>query len=251
MSILPEAVLVVVAVWWLGTGIVLRLQQRLIPTNLSTSVGIIFIACLGFGVLLLTRQNLSWISIISGFISAVVVWGCIELSYYLGRIAGTHQSICPPSITTWARFKLALGTSIWHELLVTGLGLLLILLFYKASNTVGLYTYMVLWLMRWSAKLNLFLGVPNFNTSWIPARLAYISSYIRTGTITPFFFISILSASFVVFQLLSKSTQVGIEQPLIYIIPAILLILAIVEHVFMLLPFQEVKMWNRVFNSKT
>jgi len=251
VSTLPAAVVIVILVWWVGTGIVLRLQQLLNPAKRSTTVGISIVASMSFGALLFSGTLLSVAGIFTAFISAVALWGCIELSYYLGKIAGTHQVPCPPNTPFWNRFKLALGTSIWHELLVLGLGLVLVLLLHSALNTVGLYTYMVLWLMRWSAKLNLFFGVPNFNTSWIPERLAYISSYIKTGTITPFFFISMLFASTVVCQLLLGSSDVSVEHSLTFLIPAVLLILAIVEHLFMLVPFQELKMWNRVFNSKT
>ncbi len=145
---------------------------------------------------------------------------------------------------------MALGASIWHELLVLGIGLYLVFTQFDSNNSAGLYTYLVLWLMRWSAKLNLFLGVPNFSTSWIPDRLSYISSYIKTGTLTPFFFISVACAALMVYQLLSMSVHVSATHPMIYAVPAVLLILAIVEHLFMLVPFQELKMWNRVFNSK-
>jgi len=251
VSTLPAAILLVILVWWIGTGIVLRLQQQLNPAKRTTSIGICMVASLSLGTLLLTSSALSGVGIFSAFVSAVILWGCVELSYYLGKIAGTHTMPCPPQTPLWSRFKLALGTSIWHELLVLGLGFILIVLLYNATNAVGLYTYMVLWLMRWSAKLNLFFGVPNFNTSWIPERLAYISTYIKTGTITPFFFITIVCASTVVYQLLAKSNNVSLEYSLIFMMPAVLLILAILEHLFMLVPFQDLKMWNRVFNSKS
>ena len=42
------------------------------------------------------------------------------------------------------------------------------------ANRVGLWTFMVLWVMRHSAKLNIFLGVRNLGENFLPPHLAYL-----------------------------------------------------------------------------
>ena len=46
---------------------------------------------------------------------------------------------------------------------------------------MALWAFTVLWLMRWSSKLNLVLGVRNYNRSWLPSHLAYVDSYTQTS----------------------------------------------------------------------
>jgi len=251
VSTFTTAVLFVIALWWLGTGLVLVLQQRLNSASRLNKIALACATLVSLSGIYITSTSLSESAQFFGFTSAVVLWGCIELSYYLGFITGLHCRPCPENVTTWKRFRLALGASIWHELLVLSLGFILIVSQHDAINTIGLNTYLVLWLMRWSAKLNLFLGVPNFSTAWFPERLEHVASYIKTGSISPFYFISVLGASTIVVQLLHKANQIDVQHPYLYIMPAVLLILAVVEHLFMVVPFQDLKMWNRVFNSKT
>jgi putative photosynthetic complex assembly protein 2 len=47
------------------------------------------------------------------------------------------------------------------------------------DNRVAAATCATLGLMRWSAKLNLFLGVRNYNQDWLPGAPAYLDSYTR------------------------------------------------------------------------
>ena len=45
------------------------------------------------------------------------------------------------------------------------------------ANQTGWWTYIVLWSMRLSAKLNLFLGVHNLSESFLPTHLRYLQTY--------------------------------------------------------------------------
>jgi len=129
-------------------------------------------------------------------------------------------------------------------LLVGGIVMSLLL---SAENPVALYTFLVLWLMRWSAKLNLFFGVPNFNTDWFPKRLAYAHSYIRRAPVTLFFPLSMVSASLIAVNLISAAMENDYNQALVTILPGVLLCLAILEHLFMALPIADSELWNRIF----
>lgn len=246
MSLLTP-ILIVIAVWWFGTGIVLYLQQRIaiVRTPLIATLSVLSIGSL---IALYAGSNGTqpWHSYV-GFIAAIVLWGCIELSYYTGLVSGVHKRACPDGLGTTKRFKLALGASIWHEVSVLFTGGVVVTLLLHAQNPAGLYSFLVLWLMRWSSKLNLFFGVPNFNTDWFPKRLAYAHSYIRRAPVTLFFPLSVLVASLVAIQLITSSLAKPPTEALTTLLPAVLLLLAILEHLFMALPIADSELWNRIF----
>jgi putative photosynthetic complex assembly protein 2 len=237
----------VIAIWWIGTGIVLYLQQRLEGSRVTLGVALVGLALASFAGMSLNANGLSSAESYIGFTSAVVLWGCIELSYYTGLIAGTHRLPCPVNCSTAERFKLALQASLWHELSILFAGILLTLLLWNSVNPVGIYTFMVLWLMRWSAKLNLFFGVPNFSTEWFPERLSYVHTYIKRGPVTLFYFMSVACASVMAWQLIDHALTQPSQLSLVTGLPGALLILAILEHVFMALPIADTELWNRIF----
>lgn len=255
MSPLLAALLFAVALWWLGTGVVLYLQQRLEPRREHGGMSVSALAIGGFGALAVVA--LLWTGTLGGavpslaaFSAAIVLWGTLELSHYLGLVTGTHERRCPDGARGWRRFRLALGTSIWHELSVLGAGLMLTALLWNADNPAGLYTFLVLWLMRWSAKLNLFFGVPNFSTEWFPARLSHLASYVRRAPVSVLYPVSLTLATLGVVQLVALALAAGERHALVHALPAALLLLAVVEHAFMALPVADTRLWNRVFGLR-
>ncbi|MFK8082892.1 MAG: putative photosynthetic complex assembly protein PuhE [Granulosicoccus sp.] len=246
MSLLGP-ILVVIVAWWLGTGLVLYLQQTIVRVRSPLIATLLTVSALSLVCMQVSASGTQpWQSYL-GFLAAVFLWGCIELSYYTGLIGGVHKRQCPDDCATGKRFRLALGASIWHEVSVLFTGGVVMTLFLNAENQVALFSFLVLWLMRWSAKLNLFFGVPNFNTDWFPKRLAYAHSYIRRAPVTVFFPISVLSAALVAFDLISRAMASDYHQSLIFILPGVLLSLAILEHLFMALPIADSELWNRIF----
>jgi putative photosynthetic complex assembly protein 2 len=51
----------------------------------------------------------------------------------------------------------------------------------RQPNQVGTGTFAVLWVMRISAKLNLFLGVRNLSEELLPPHLAYLGATSAAG----------------------------------------------------------------------
>jgi putative photosynthetic complex assembly protein 2 len=58
---------------------------------------------------------------------------------------------------------------LWHELGILAVGLVIVAITWNAPNQVGTGTFVVLWVMRTSAKLNLFLGVRNLSEEFCRA----------------------------------------------------------------------------------
>ena len=58
---------------------------------------------------------------------------------------------------------------------------LLILATLGEPNQFGTWTFIVLWWMHQSARLNVFLGVSNLNADFLPEHLAHIRSFFRNA----------------------------------------------------------------------
>lgn len=251
MTPFVAAALFALALWWLGTGLVLHLQQRLQlqvrPRRTALAVAIAALGALATLALVLVAGRTGALASLAGFTAAIVLWGALELSHLLGLVTGTHAAPCPADTGARERFRLALGASLWHELSVLAAGLLLVVLLLPAANPTGPYAFVVLWLMRWSAKLNLFFGVPNFSTEWFPERLAHVASYIRHAPVSAFYPISVTLAVLAFIALARLALAAPASDALVHALPAALLLLALVEHLFMVLPVADTRLWNRIF----
>lgn len=277
MSPLVAALACAFVAWWLGTGVVLWLQRRLDRTvdDVHPDVGdagatagddgpeaatarpayrrapigaaLGLAATVATVVLLGTSTTLTAGASLAGFAAAIALWGTFELAWALGFLTGTHRRACPDGARGWSRFRLALGTSVHHEIavLATGAGASVLLL--HAANPTGALSFVVLWLMRWSAKLNLFLGVPNFSTEWFPARHAHLASYVRRSRPSAFFPVALVAASIVAALLYRLALEADGDAALVYALPGTLLALAVLEHLFLALPVADLELWNRWF----
>ena len=231
--------------WWISTGVVLFLNH--LPA--TTYPWSIFFATVLLLVSLISvptfDNNVSYLFVLISFFQGLLIWGWLEMTYLMGFLTGPRKEECPKEVEGWLRFWLALKISLYHELAVVCFGLLLIYLTFDTPNSVAGYTYVTLWGMRWSAKLNLFLGVLNYNSDWLPSGLAYVKSYVRfrrMNFIFPFSICCGLSAVVFFFSL----SQVGEldASSLGYLIVGCLVLLAILEHCFLMLPVKDAALWN-------
>ena len=115
----------------------------------------------------------------AAFTYAVFVWGWHEMAFFMGFITGPRRTACPAGAAGWRRFGLAVQACIDHELAILATGVAVLWATWHAPNQVGLWTFLALWGMRLSAKLNVFLGVLNLGEAFLPAHLAYLLSYMR------------------------------------------------------------------------
>ena len=101
-------------------------------------------------------------------------------------------------------------------------------------------TLAVLWLMRWSTKLNLFLGVRHFNSQWLPDNMRYITSYLKAGKNSWFIIFSTIFAAYCTYLLFSFG-QLAAEpaSALSLFLVGWLAVLAVLEHCFLMMPMGE------------
>ena len=134
----------------------------------------------------------------------------------------------------------------WHELAIAASGLLIIAITWQAPNQVGTWTFAVLWVMRTSAKLNLFLGVRNLSEEFLPPHLAYMQSFFRRRNMNPLFPFSVAASSALLAWLMAQALQTGLPgaQMTGLLLVASILFLAIVEHFLMVLPMPSTALWR-------
>ena len=181
------------------------------------------------------------------FTAALLVWGWQEMSYYMGFVSGPRAAGCPPGARGLPRFRAAAATSLWHEAAIVAGGLAILALTWGQPNHFALWTYLVLWGMNLSARLNLFLGVRNLNAEFLPEHLAYLGSYLRVRAMNPLFPVSVTAAGLATAALVaggprpraSRAHEVaGLS------ILATLMALATLEHGFLMLPLPSAALWQ-------
>lgn len=246
---MPEsmtAALIAIFLWWLTTGAILfavttLARQRLV---LATAAG-----CLLFGGLItlhLTAEDLSASGAYFSFLAALGIWGAVEISFLGGLITGPNRKALPPELTGLSRFWSATRVVLWHEIFILALGFLLIMAFAQGGNRIGLITYGILWVMRLSAKLNLYLGVRNTGETMLPAHLRYMSSYFARRSMNLLFPFSITLGTLLSAWLFHKAFADGLDahQVVGFMLIATIASLAVIEHWFLMLPLPIETLWR-------
>ncbi|TVQ88597.1 MAG: DUF3623 domain-containing protein [Chromatiaceae bacterium] len=232
--------------WWFSTGAILYLDGLPRHTYGRSMLGATGVLLLSIVALILVRARADLLGAYVGFTAGVLIWGWLEMAYFMGFITGPRKTPCPPGCRGWERFRLALQTSLYHELVLIGIAALIIRLTWGASNQVGIWTFVILWVMRWSAKLNLFLGAPNLNEDWLPEHVRFVTSYLSKRPMNLLFPVSVSVATVVMTLLVVTALEVPTNgfRGVSLILAATLLALAILEHWFLVLPLTDGALWN-------
>ncbi len=230
--------------WWFGTGAILWLVRRP-PAAFRRSL----LVCSALLVLSLWTTQLSMqvqtvANAYLGFASVIVMWAWHELAFLTGWLTGPRRVTLAPGAQGWERFRQSTGVVIWHELaLLLNFGVLLAMQQGQPGH-VALCTFAVLWCMRFSAKLNLFFGVPEVGEQYLPRHLAYLGSYFRKGRLSAFFYLSVAASmgvwAWIVWEVVSGEVVVSTG----WVLLASLLGLAVVEHLMMAFPTPMQKLWG-------
>ncbi len=178
------------------------------------------------------------------FVSAVLVWAWQEVAFLLGLVTGPNRSPCPP-VSGWRRAWYAFTAIAHHEVALLLLSAAVLLPSLGAPNEVAAQTWLVLWVMRLSAKLNIFLGVKNFYEPFLPPSLHYLLSYFsrrRFNALFPFS-VGLASVIAVLVWVAAVRADSPFEEAAMGLVGS-LLVLAIVEHWLLILPMPPQSLWR-------
>lgn len=230
-------------VWWLSTGTALLLVRRSPRTHGLTMTGATALMMAAFVAVWFTRDTTTVTAAYIGFVSGLAVWIWSEMSFLLGFVTGPVTHDCPVEARGWRRFRLATGTVLYHELSILAAGAILAVTSWGAANQVAIWTYMVLWVMRLSAKLNIYFGVLNRADDLLPGRLSHLSSYFGPRVITPFFGLSVTLGT-VATAVIYHAASGDPYQITATMLVATLMALALIEHWLLVLPISDAALWS-------
>ena len=234
--------------WWFSTGCVLLLDRKISLSPLAGRLASLATLALSTAILVWSAGEATAQSAYLGFMAAITLWGWHELSFISGRLTGPRPVPRPEGVEGWGRFKAALGAILWHELAIAGTALILFLLCRDGENWVGLWTFLALWLLRLSSKLNIFLGVPNMTVDLLPDHLSFLHSHFRKAPMNWLFPISITAAIIAggwvahgAFLPEAAAFEVTASALL-----STLILLGMIEHWFLVLPIPDAALWRWV-----
>lgn len=177
------------------------------------------------------------VSIYRAFIAGMLIWSWHELAFYSGIITGPWRQPCPPTARGWERFCYALGTHLYHEVAVALEAALLWWIYRDAVNVIGALTFVLLWALQHSAKLNVLLGVRSLDVASLPAHLRYLGSFWAQRSHNAFFLPAMSVATLAAVGLW---VQAGLHAPhaeaVALTLLATILTLGVLEHGLLMLP---------------
>lgn len=243
----------VLFIWWFSTGAVLYLDglpRRSFRWSLLAATIVLVAAMIG---LRTTADQTGLLAAYCAFTCALLVWGWQELAFLTGTLTGSWRQPCPPGATGWRRAWYASSAIIHHELGLVASGAVVFALTWDQPNQIGPWTFAVLWVMRLSAKLNLFLGVRNLGESFLPDHLAYLGSFLRSRPMNLLFPLSVTLATVVAALIFAAATDplTTPAQAAGLTMVGTLLALAVVEHWFMVIPLPTEALWRWGLASRT
>lgn len=252
MATAVAPILYALLLWWFSTGAILYLDGLPRSTHRwSMLVATVFVLP-AIAALILAGQMQNAAGAYLGFTAALLIWGWIEMSFLMGFVTGPRRSPCPADARGWRRFVCAFETIAHHELLLLGTLLAVLWMSLGAENAVGAWTFLALWLMRLSTKLNIFLGVRNLNEGWLPDHLSYLASYFNYRRMNPLFPFSVAASMLAVWWVFGAgiAAEPGSMEAVALLLVGTLLALGLLEHVFLVLPITLDGLFRWGFRSR-
>jgi putative photosynthetic complex assembly protein 2 len=235
-----------VFLWWFATGIILWLDRLPRRTFGWSFAGMSVLTLAALTGVFASAGDASVAGAFIAFTSAIVLWGWHEMSFLMGFISGPRKTLCPPDARGWRRFKLAAATLIYHEIALALTALALGVALWWQANQVAALTFALLWIMRLSAKLNLFLGAAHTGEDLLPAHLMYLKSYFRRRRMNALFPVSIVVSASIAIALTTFAFDQG-ASAFVRTGAALVLaltLLALIEHLFLFLPPPTAWLWS-------
>ncbi len=233
-------------VWWLSTGLIVYLDGLPRRTFRWTLLGATVLLGAALYQLRASGADTTVAGAYVSFTAGVLAWGWLEVGFLMGPLTGPWKRPCPPDCRGWQRVGLAIRAILYHELAIIALAGVIAALSWNADNRVGMWTFAVLWIMRVSAKLNVFLGVRNLGESFLPAHLAYMGSFFRRRPMNLAFPLCVTAASAATAWLVQLATADGVSEfdatGITFV--ATMLALAVLEHWLLVVPLPETALWQ-------
>lgn len=242
-------ILAAVLLWWGTTGVIIFMCGRK-AWRPYVFAAVTLIQPFAFWQLHNSRDYNSVGDIFGSFFWAVVIWSWVECSYYTGFVVGRKVPELEPDAPVGKRFRAAVAANLYHELSIITLSVIVVVLGWGGINDTGLWTFMILHWAHQSAKINVFLGVNNLTTDFLPENLRYMAQYFVKKPLNSLFPFSVtvttIIATFLFVSTLNTTTSGQLTgQCLLFV----LMCAAIMEHWWLVTPVPT-KIWDWSIKSR-
>jgi putative photosynthetic complex assembly protein 2 len=239
------AILFAVFLWWASTGAILFLDGLPRRTYVASMAAMSLVAVVSLAALWMTRAEPTSGGVLVAFTAALALWAWNEMAFLMGFITGPRKRAATPGVRGLARFRESAATLITHEVAIAATALLIWIITAGGQNLFGLWTFLILWVMRLSTKINIFLGAPNITEEFLPPHLGYLASYFRKRPMNGFFPFSVTAATLAAAWLahLAFMPGRGPGEVLGYSLVAALTALAALEHWLLFVPLPAQRLW--------
>jgi putative photosynthetic complex assembly protein 2 len=248
MQSVPAALAFALMSWWLGTGAILwlvRLRASSFRWSLLAATLVLVLGLVGSGY---SMRSAGSDSAYLAFASVILMWSWHELAFLTGWLTGPRRVALQVGAQGRQRLVQSVQAVAYHEVALLLNFAVLWIMQSGQPNHVALCTFALLWCMRLSAKLNLFLGVPQTGAQYLPTHLSYLASYFKRGPVTRFFFATLAASALTLAWLIWEVRTGAVTATTGWVLLATLLGLAIVEHVLMAFPLSIEKLWGWAMN---
>lgn len=252
MTALTLTIVYTLFVWWFSTGAILWLDGLPPRTYRYSLAGASMVTAVALYGLNVSENDVSPTGAVIAFTSSLMIWGWLEMSFLMGFITGPRRTPCPLGARGWKRAHYAFEAVLHHELALLAGGVLVTVLSIDASNQTGFWTYVILWALRTSAKLNVFLGVRNLSEAFLPDHLRYLQTYFTRKPMNLLFPFTVIASTTVATLLWRTAIAApdGSFEAISLGFLATLLSLAVLEHWFLVLPIPADVLWKWGMGSR-
>ena len=239
-------------VWWFSTAVIILLDNLPRRTfRWSMAAGTVLFA-VSLWRLAASAHDTSIAGVYAAFTYAVLAWGWQEMSFFMGFVTGPRRTGARMGATLGQRFADGVAACLYHELAIIATAVVIVLATWDEPNQTGTWTFMVLWIMRQSAKLNVFLGVRNLGERFVPTHLQYLITYMAKRPMNALMPVSIVAGTVVTVALALRIGRPGISpsQAAGYTCLVTMLALAVLEHWMLVLPLPFERLWSWVLKLR-
>lgn len=237
-------------IWWFSTGLILFLDGLPRGTFRWSMAGATAVLLGALYELVVSAGDTSAGGAYMAFTCGVLIWGWLEISFYMGYVTGPRSHRCEPGCAGWRHFGHAIQACLYHEIAVLLLAAAVVALTWGRPNQFGTWTFVVLWWMHQSARLNVFLGVSNLNAEFLPDHLDHIKSFLTRKPMNLLFPFSVTASTICAVTLFQRAASTGADAfgAAGYALLGTMMTLAILEHWFLVMPLPALKLWNRLWH---
>lgn len=231
-------------VWWASTGAALYAVGFADRAPKAVLAGSLLLSAVSLAGLAASADDPGTTGVYVAFTAAIGLWGAQEILFLTGWVTGPWRAACPAGLGAWARAGYAVRAILYHELALLASGAAAFLITSGAPNRAGAWTFAILFVMRVSAKLNVFLGVPNLTEGFLPTHLAYLKSFFARKAMNLLFPVSVTASTVALVLLWQQAGQAGDAAATGPVLLATLVALALLEHWFLVLPLPVEALWT-------